>query len=266
VLHRDRRRACSFGESAELYDRARPGYPAALIDDLTAEAPREVLDVGCGTGKASRLFLERGCNVLGVEPDPAMAAVARGHGVTVEDGTFEDWDPRGRTFDLVVAGQSWHWVDPVPGLAKVGAVLRPGGRFAAFWNLDSYDAGTKAGLRAVYERVAPELVDGSTRGGMALALRARERGDDDEELAALRASGLFRDCEVRRYAWSQTYPTAVWLDRVSTHSDHRMLPPDRLAALLDALRSALAARGGEITVHFETLTVTATRAGGTAGW
>src|SRR5439155_21355018 len=163
-----RLRACSFGQTAGVYDRSRPSYPAALSNDLTAEATRKVLDVGCGTGKAARLFSDRGCDVLGVEPDPAMAAVARGHGVTVEDGTFEAWDPRGRTFELVVAGQSWHWVDPVPGLAKVGAVLRPGGRFAAFWNLDSYGADTKAALRAVYERAARELVDGSSRGGMAL--------------------------------------------------------------------------------------------------
>ncbi len=263
-LHQDRRRACSFGENAEQYDRARPSYPAALIDDLTAEGAREVLDVGCGTGKASRLFRERGCDVLGVEPDPGMAIVARRHGVTVEVATFEDWNPAGRTFDLVVSGQAWHWVDPDAGLAKVAQVLRSGGRFAAFWNMDSYDPETKAALRRVYEQVAPSLVDGSSRGGMAVALRAPERNDDDD-LAPLRASAAFRDEEVRSYRWSQTYPVAAWLDRVSTHSDHRVLPPEQLAALLDALRAAIDDRGGEIAVHYETLMGTATRAGGTAG-
>jgi SAM-dependent methyltransferase len=263
-LHENRRRACSFGAAAEQYDRARPSYPAALIDDLTAEGARTVLDVGCGTGKASRLFLERGCDVLGVEPDPAMALLARSHGVTVEDAMFEDWDPAGRMFDLVVSGQAWHWVDPDVGLAKAAAVLRDGGRFAAFWNIDSYDAETSASLRRAYERVAPTLVDGSSHGGMAAAVRAPER-NDEEDLASLRASGSFRDDEVRRYPWSQTYPAASWLERVSTHSDHRTLPPEQLAALLEELRVAIDDRGGEIAVQYETLVLTARRAGGTTG-
>ena len=84
-----------------------------MIDDLLTERPRLVLDVGCGTGITTRLFSERGCEVLGIEPDPRMAAVARRRGATVEDGSFEEWDARGRLFDLLVAGQSWHWVDPV---------------------------------------------------------------------------------------------------------------------------------------------------------
>lgn len=92
MLHEDRRRAGSFGEDAEQYDRARPSYPAVLVDDLLSEGAHDVLDVGCGTGKVARLFLARGCDVLGVEPDERMAAVARRHGVVVEIATFEEWD------------------------------------------------------------------------------------------------------------------------------------------------------------------------------
>ena len=111
-LHGDRDRAASFGSLAEQYDRFRPSYPRALIDDLVALGPGKVLDVGCGTGKVARALTDRGVDVLGVEPDERMARVARRHGIPVELASFETWDPAGRTFDLLTAGHAWHWVDP----------------------------------------------------------------------------------------------------------------------------------------------------------
>jgi ubiquinone/menaquinone biosynthesis C-methylase UbiE len=73
-MHENRARALSFGAVATLYDSARPTYPAALIDDLMALEPHRVLDVGCGTGKAARLFVERGCDLLGIEPEIGRAS------------------------------------------------------------------------------------------------------------------------------------------------------------------------------------------------
>ncbi len=125
----------SFGADAERYDRARPSYPAALVERIVAASPGpDVLDVGCGTGIAARQFQAAGCRVLGVGPDPRMADLARQRGFGVEVATFEAWDPAGRAFDAVIAGQAWHWVDPVAGAAKAAQVLRPGGRLAVFWN------------------------------------------------------------------------------------------------------------------------------------
>ncbi|TMD83661.1 MAG: class I SAM-dependent methyltransferase, partial [Chloroflexi bacterium] len=112
VSYENRRRAESFGADAERFDRTRPSYPAAMVDDLLASTPSRVLDVGCGTGKVARLFLAKGREVLGVEPDSRMVRVARSHGIQVEVSTFEAWEPAHRLFDLVVSGQAWHWVDP----------------------------------------------------------------------------------------------------------------------------------------------------------
>lgn len=84
MLYEDRERAESFGETAALYDRARPGYPVELIDLLVCEGAPRVLDVGAGTGIASALLAARGCDVLGVELDRRMAAVAEARGITVE--------------------------------------------------------------------------------------------------------------------------------------------------------------------------------------
>jgi 2-polyprenyl-3-methyl-5-hydroxy-6-metoxy-1,4-benzoquinol methylase len=87
-----------------------------------------VLDVGAGTGIASIQLAKAGAQVLAVEPDARMAAVARGKGVHLEESTFEDWQPDGRTFDLVVFAQSFHWVEPCAALEKVSQILAAGGR------------------------------------------------------------------------------------------------------------------------------------------
>jgi SAM-dependent methyltransferase len=86
--------------------------------------------VGCGTGIAARQFQAAGCRVLGVDPDARMADLARRGGIEVEVARFEAWDPAGRDFDAVIAGQAWHWVDPVAGAAGAARALRPGGRLA----------------------------------------------------------------------------------------------------------------------------------------
>ncbi|MFB9838760.1 class I SAM-dependent methyltransferase, partial [Actinoallomurus acaciae] len=124
--HQAREMAESFGVDPERYDRARPRYPDALVERIVAASPGpRVLDVGCGTGIEARQFQAAGCTVLGVDPDARMAGFARRTGVEVEVATFETWDPAGRVFDAVVAGQAWHWVDPVAGAAKAAQVLRP---------------------------------------------------------------------------------------------------------------------------------------------
>jgi hypothetical protein len=87
---------------AQQYDRYRPTYPDALFDDLAALEPMQVLDVGCGTGKAAVSLARRGLSVLGVDVDERMADVARRHGIAVEVAAFESWDDAGRQFDLLV--------------------------------------------------------------------------------------------------------------------------------------------------------------------
>ena len=135
----------SFGSDAERYDRARPRYPDAMVTAIVAASPGPgVLDVGCGTGIAARQFQAAGCRVLGVEPDARMAGLARRFGVEVEVATFEAWERAGRAFDAVIAGQAWHWVDPVAGAAQAAQALLPGGRQAVFWNSFRPQAGLAA--------------------------------------------------------------------------------------------------------------------------
>lgn len=230
-LHRDRARATSFGSAAARYDRFRPRYPGALIADLVPRPGIRVLDVGAGTGIATAQLRAAGADVLAVEPDPAMAEVAAGKGLPVEVATFAEWDPRGRSFDLVVFAQSFHWVDPQPALRKVGAVLAGDGRLALLWNRIVADRPSPDELAAVYAGVGAEPQRPSVL----------VEGDDLEPLLA--AAGF--TSQRRHYTEHPHYRGTAWVQMVSTYSAVLQLP----AADQDLLRNRLAATIGEAGVQ-----------------
>jgi SAM-dependent methyltransferase len=250
-LSGDRRRAMSFGSVAEEYDRLRPPYPAAFLDDLTALGPTRVLDVGCGTGKVARALMERGFSVLGVEPDEAMADVALHHGVPVEIARFEAWDPAGRTFDLVTAGHSWHWIDPVPGWAKVASILDPGGTVALFWNYHAVDARSLAAFEATYAACAPELQ----------IIGRDPTGSPDADPFSM--SDQLGPGVTRTYRWLREVSSQDWVSMLATFSDHRELGQDRLQTLQEMLRNAIDELGGSVRSRCGTYVWLAQRAEGT---
>ena len=253
--HQARQIAESFGVDAERYDRARPRYPDAMVDRIVAAGPGpDVLDVGIGTGIVARQFQAAGCTVLGVDPDARMADFARRSGVEVEVATFEAWDPAGREFDAVVAGQAWHWVDPVAGPAKAAQVLRPGGRLAVFGHVFQPPPEVAEAFEAVYRRVVPD--------GPFDYRATRQALDIYQEMFSKAADGIgeaggFDPPEQWRFDWEQPYTRDAWLDLLPTQGGLTRVPPDRLAEVLDGVGTAIDAMGGGFTMPYMTLAVTA---------
>jgi SAM-dependent methyltransferase len=236
-IHQDRRRAESFGSAADAYDRFRSGYPGALIDDLLADGPSSVLDVGCGTGKVAAAIAARGFRVVGVEPDRRMAAVARARGVEVDVVSFEDWDSQGEMFDLVTCGHAWQWIDPLIGGPKAASLLRPGGAIALFWNYHVLDDSVLTQFRAAYRAHAPDLaVVGQDPSGL-------EDADPFRGVASLTPG------ETRTYRWVREFDGMDWTGMLGTFSDHQRLGPDRLSALQQALRHIIDEHGGLIAAQ-----------------
>lgn len=132
----ERARARSFGAVADDYDRLRPTTPQAALDWLLPAHARRVLDLGAGTGGTTRALLERGLDVVAVEPDDRMRDVlaARASGATVLAGAAEAIPLPDADVDAVVVSSAWHWFDPQRAATEVARVLRPGGRLGVLWN------------------------------------------------------------------------------------------------------------------------------------
>jgi SAM-dependent methyltransferase len=256
-LHQRRQMAESFGVDTERYDRTRPAYPDALIEQILAATPgRDVLDVGCGTGILARQMRAAGCTVLGVEPDERMAAFARSTGVDVEPARFEEWDPAGRTFDVVAAGTAWHWIDPVAGAAAAARALRPGGRLAALWHTFTVPDPVMEAFGAVVRRVVPDSP---------FNFQAARQGSDayqpvlDRMADGMRAAGAFGPVEQWRHEWEKQYTRDEWLDQLPTSGALTRVPADHLAEILDEVGAAVDAMGGGFPMPYVTLTVTAAK-------
>ncbi len=242
---RQREQRLTFGEVADLYERVRPGYPDALLDRLVSGAGLDgssrVLEIGCGTGKATRPMARRGLSITALEPAPGMAAVARrllaDHpGVRVVESTFEAFPASDASFDCVYAAQSLHWIPAEVRFARPARLLRAGGWMAFLANQPvREEAPVRAALDAVYARRAPHMKSGAPGSGP----MAKE--PLFEEFAACAA---FEPAALHEFPWSQRYPTAEYLELMRTQSDHRMLDDDARDALLGEVAEVLDAHGG----------------------
>lgn len=260
--HQAREMAESFGTDPERYDRARPRYPQNLVDRIAAASPGpDMLDVGCGTGIAARQFQAAGVRVLGLDIDARMADFARRQGLEVEVAKFEDWDPAGRTFDTVIAAQTWHWIDPVAGAAKAAHVLRPHGRLAAFRNDPQLPPELSRAFGEVYRRLLPDLPVNPYQHDN----RPATAGDmlSAKAIQGLRQAGGFAEPEQWTLDWQRTYTRAEWLDELPTTGLLTRLPHDRLQQLLDGIGTALDATVNQsFSVDYTTSVVTAARVDG----
>ncbi|CAM2926242.1 SAM-dependent methyltransferase [Mycobacterium intermedium] len=129
-------RSLSFGSAAAAYERGRPSYPPDAIDWLLPAGARDVLDLGAGTGKLTTRLVERGLDVVAVDPIPEMLDVLR-HSLPDTRallGTAEEIPLEDNSVDAVLVAQAWHWVDPARAIPEVARVLRPGGRLGLVWN------------------------------------------------------------------------------------------------------------------------------------
>jgi SAM-dependent methyltransferase len=129
-------RSLSFGSAAAAYERGRPSYPPEAIDWLLPRGARQVLDLGAGTGKLTTRLVERGLDVVAVDPIPDMLELLSASLPETRAllGTAEEIPLEDNSVDAVLVAQAWHWVDPERAIPEVARVLRPGGRLGLVWN------------------------------------------------------------------------------------------------------------------------------------
>jgi SAM-dependent methyltransferase len=245
----------TFDQAAELYDRARPGYPAALFDDLaelTSIRPgSRVLEIGPGTGQATRPLAERGCQVVAVELGADLAALARRNlagfpSVEVVTAAFEDWPLPAEPFDLVLAATAFHWIDPSVRVDKVADALRPGGSLATVTthHVAGGEESFFAEVQDCYVRWDPDTPAAQVL-KPAAEIPSTHYGLDE--------SDRFGPATLRRYEWDSSYTTASYIDLLLTYSGHRALDPEAQSNLLECIARLIdTGYGGRITKRYLT--------------
>jgi SAM-dependent methyltransferase len=236
-----------FDEAPALYDRARPGYPDAAIEAAVQLAElnpgSRVLEIGAGTGQLTLPLLQRGIDVIAVEPGLRMATLLErklrrfGAG-RVLPIRFEDVDLPAASFDALASATAFHWVDPDRRYELAARLLRRNGCLAIITNdhvLTTRNAAYYRGARASYRRLAPEM------GPHHMPPRPSVLPSLAPDIAH---SGLFDVLPEHRFGWDRRYTAPELIRLLRTYSPHRAMPPPKRRVLFDELRTLIDDRLG----------------------
>jgi SAM-dependent methyltransferase len=237
----------TFDTVAARYHEARPDYPDGLYDaliDMAGLVPDEdaLLEVGCGTGKATIALARRGFRITGVELGAALAAQATRNlagfpRVTVVNAAIESWEPTSPTaFGLVFAATAWHWIDPALRYHKAWQLLEPGAHLA-FWEAshvfpDDGDPFFKQ-IQDVYDEIGEGMPDGDNYP------TPQTLGERSAEIVA---TGLFTDVRIRRFDWEIRYTADEYIRLLDTFSGHIAMAQWQRMRLYGEIRRRLAQR------------------------
>lgn len=236
-IHRSEGRRL-FGSDPAAYDFARPGHPERVYEVLVERcglAPgSSVLEIGPGTGQATRHLLELGARPLtAVEPDPALAAYLEGSlgdQIEVWRTTVEETELPPGAFDLATAASSFHWVEEDVGLARVFGALRPGGWLAMWWTLFGDGSAPDEFMKRV-DHLLVDLHSSPTAGEVGRPPHALDR---EARFAALGAAG-FVDVEHELVSWDASWDTAGIRALYGTFSPIARLDDERRVEILDGI-------------------------------
>lgn len=245
----DRRKA--LDSVAPEFERFRPGYPAALFDTILAETKlppdAQILEIGCGPGRAVLPFAERGYRIICLEPGPNLAAIAarnlkRFKNVRISVEKFEDWSAANSSLDLIIAAQSFHLVDESVRVSKAVRLLKPGGSLAIFGNEPR--RGNSIADRLIHEAYAAHAPDA-------------EQGWTPTPLPD---SGAFETIIKRKFTWRTSYTADDYVGLMKTRTPIiRLSSESQRNSLLTAIHHAIEQQGSLEVTYFSRLCL-ATRA------
>jgi SAM-dependent methyltransferase len=206
----------AFADVAGAYERGRPGYPSEAVRWLVGDEPRDVVDLGAGTGKLTRTLVALGHRVTAVEPLDEMRAQLAVvlPEVSAVAGSAESMPLPDASADVVTSAQAFHWFDHDDALPEIARVLRPAGRLALVWNSRDDRDPWMARLSAII---------------------GNETIQESDVVPILDASGLFRWVETKRFAFEQVLDRDGLLDLVLSRSYLAKLPPEDREPVLEGV-------------------------------
>ena len=225
----------------EAYNRVRPSYPEALCDrviELTQLPPdAAILELGCGTGKATVTFAQKGYNLLCIEPSEAACQLAKQNcapypKVKIANTTFEEWELEAQRFNAVLAATSIHWITPEIVYPKAAKSLQKNGYLILLWNMTAQlPYKVCQSLQEAYQKYAPSLGKYEDRATQTQSLNKFGQMVTD--------SGQFDSLVSEQIAREVTYSIDDYLLLLNTYSPYMALQPQRRDDLFTLLKEIL---------------------------
>ncbi len=240
----------TFDEAAEVYDRIRPDYPPEIFDAILSyqslNSGSMVLEIGLGTGLATKPFLQTGCRLIGVEPGENLTQIALRKfqsysNFSVCTQRLQEYGCPDESFDLIYAATSFHWLPEEYGYKRVFSLLKKGGAFARFR------------YHALYDKSRPELTDEIQACYKECMQRERpaEFGEDDAKaISELALKYGFTETEYRLFHTVKDFTADEYMALLKTYPDHMKLTEPFRSRLFDGIRNAIERKGGLITVYY----------------
>jgi len=239
-----------FGEDPGLYDRFRPSYPRGLMEAVVAESgDGPVLEVGAGTGKATKALLALGKSVHAIEPDRRMAAVLEVNcgdaPLRIEHATLESSQLPLASYDLVVAAQSWHWVDRDIAYDIVAGAMIEGAVLALIWHYPHSEQGMLgAALKQLYAQLAPTI---------ASPWPGTKAADFDPATEPSSARHRFEAWNRIEHRWQRRLDVPGLIGWLCSSSDHLLLPVEQRIELMAAVAALVAELGEDVAINMTTV-------------
>lgn len=245
-----------FGEDPSLYERFRPGYPRELMEAVVADTgDGPVLEIGAGTGKATRALVALGKQIHALEPDARMASVLQvtcGEGlIGLDQHTLEHANLPNERFSLAVAAQTWHWLDAEIAYDAVADALLPHGRLALLWHHPQTKQGLFGeALTLLYDQLAPNIPH---------IWPGTKASDFDPAAEPFAATKRFRSWARQEHVWRRRLDAAGLIGWFCSSSEHRLLPVEQRTELMAAVAALVNDLGGQVVVNMTTVAHTAYR-------
>lgn len=240
----------TFNEDAANYDKWRPAYCAELFRDIIAYSRMgqggKVIEIGLGTGQATRPFLETGCELAAIELGADLAEYSqlkfREHkNFRVHNTTFEEFTGPDESADLIYSATAFHWIPEDVGYSKVRELLKKGGTVALFWNRPfaaREDDELHQHIQRIYQQYRPsntKLIEHDTEKYQAISQNLRTYG--------------FKDIQFKLYHLTRSFSSADYIALLNTYSDHRSMPSAIKEPFEEEIRAAIMKSGDVLTIY-----------------
>lgn len=243
-----------FGNDVYAYDALRPRYGERVFEEIynysniTNES--KIVEIGCGTGQATEIFLRNGYSIHAVEISESMSNFVRkkycGELFSVENKAFEEASFNNESVDLFIAATSFHWVNKMQGYTKMWKSLKKGGCIALFWNrpfVARKNDPMHIKIQEIYKKYE--------YAGL------RKIGKKQVEFDVLRYENIvnsiqeynFDDIEFHTFKSVRKIKADAYVELLNTYSDHKMMEVDAKIAFENDIRNVINTFGGVLVIH-----------------